>query len=263
MILTKNENNRAGVFIPCGILRNHISSQTPALSHTVYIYRNIENPDMVYIGKTSMGLKKRDGLHLKSKTSIPFDGFYRKHPSKYSLSILKSCNSDQEAIAWEKIMIAQFNSIWPNGYNFMPGGSGGPGVWANMSEEKKKQFAIGKSKWAKEFMNRPGIKKILSESSKRYANLPEVKIARSDRMIGDKNPNRDGIYGGIKFRKDKTLSEITKQKIRESKLGSKNPNYANHKPWTQTRWDAQEKWRADKFQQLLDERNNIEKIKEV
>lgn len=229
------------------------------MSHKVYMYVDIEKPSMVYIGKTSLELHKRDSLHLKAKTNIPFDGFYRKHPENFYLMLISEHETDGGASRKEIELINEFNSLWPNGYNFMPGGSGGPSVWEKMSEDKKIKFANGKSEWAKEFMNRPEMKRRLSETSRRYSMLPEVRRARSERMRGDRNPNKNGIYGGGQYRKNKKLSDSAKKKLSESRRGENNPNYGNHRPWPAARWAAQERLREQKFQRLLDKRNDITK----
>lgn len=108
----------------------------------VYGYQDQEKPTMWYIGKTNRRIDKRDSEHRRRKESI-FDNHYKKYPHRFSLHILKNCQSREEATAWEIVMIGQFDSMWPNGYNLTTGGEGGF-VVSDLTREKQSEMRIGK-----------------------------------------------------------------------------------------------------------------------
>jgi len=148
----------------------------------VYGYQNIIEPHRWYIGKTSRGLSERDRGHRKRK--LIFDRYYSSHPERFVLVKLKSCQSKEEMNAWERIMIAQFNSI-ENGYNFTAGGTGGD-TFSNQPEWKKVEIR----------------EKLSGENSP--AKRPEVRAKMSMLRKGKKQPNRKH-YGGANHHSSKEI----------------------------------------------------------
>lgn len=71
----------------------------------------------VYIGQTRVSLLIRHNQHLRGQQRI--DCLLRLHP--YTLSIIFTCPIE-ELDMMEKIFIKEYNSIYPNGYNFTEGG---------------------------------------------------------------------------------------------------------------------------------------------
>lgn len=94
----------------------------------IYLIRNKLN-NKVYIGQTIYTKEKRFKQHIniankEKKYNHPFYNSIRKNGvENFDLSLLKSCETLDELNFWEEKLISDNNSLYPNGYNLLPGGN--------------------------------------------------------------------------------------------------------------------------------------------
>lgn len=161
--------------------------------YTVYLRRNTIN-GRCYVGQTK-AFKKREWQwkNLKRHYNKYIDVDRELHGlDKFTVEVLAEADSRDEAFELEKRFIAEYNSVWPNGYNISTGGGGGSGV--KRSEETKQKMSE-----AKKGENHPMYGKHHSEEHKQ-------KI--SDALKAENNP----MYG-------KHHSDEAKQKMSDAKKG--------------------------------------------
>lgn len=202
----------------------------------IYIIRNEIN-NKVYIGK-SENLKQRIKRHITTlfngtNRNKHLQAAFEKYGSEnFDVSLLQILNKDDDINEREKYWINYFNATDKRfGYNKTKGGDGGNSYVDSMTEEEKKNHyekmskikrGIGNPIYKKHCYTNGKILKYISdeeiseyESMGWYKGVPEC-IKEKERIanIGEKN----GFYG-------KKHTEISKQKISESRQGSKNWNY--------------------------------------
>ena len=90
-----------------------------------------------YIGKSVYSAKHRKKFHKNNKSeSIVLAKAIRKYGwDKFVITVLYQGTSDREICMVERAMIAQYGTLFPNGYNMTIGGDGHAGY--RMSQEQK------------------------------------------------------------------------------------------------------------------------------
>jgi group I intron endonuclease len=147
----------------------------------------------VYIGQTTVDLKKRRSHHENTQVRYYFHRAIKKHgKDNFNWQILEHCDSKEEMDDMEFHYIKQYNSL-NNGYNLTLGGEGSVG-W-RPSVETKQKISKTKKGTLTGFKN-PFYGKKHSEKTKR-------KMSRNHADFSGKN---HPMYG-------KTLSQETKDKI--------------------------------------------------
>ena len=106
--------------------------------YTVYMYTNIQN-GKIYIGRTKNTLEQRaqtNGCNYKNCTDF-YKAIQEYGWESFQPTILKECETVQEANQWEKYYIQEYDSMNPNiGYNIEHGGNDGP-----QSEKTRKKIS--------------------------------------------------------------------------------------------------------------------------
>ena len=81
----------------------------------------------IYIGQTTRRLKTRWNGHISksySKTGSPLHAAIKKYKKEnFTIEIIKHCSSRGELNMEEIRLIKEHNSLTPNGYNILKGGS--------------------------------------------------------------------------------------------------------------------------------------------
>ena len=171
----------------------------------VFIYRiYFPESDKCYIGQTN-NLKKRMIDHIKCDKSLISRALFKY--DVWKISVLHTCKSRDEANRVEIEEIRNFDSVTPNGYNITRGGNGCSGF--EHSEESKAKMSmthIGAGHTV-ETRNR------ISESTVGYEKTAEHCENLSYALKGNKN------------RLGREHSDDTIAKMRESKLGDRNPMF--------------------------------------
>jgi len=107
----------------------------------------------IYIGQTTRRLKTRWNGHISksySKTGSPLHAAIKKYKKEnFTIEIIKKCYSREELNEEEIRLIQEYNSLAPNGYNIMKGGS-----YNITRKEKKKQSAEHTQKIREKFLLR-------------------------------------------------------------------------------------------------------------
>lgn len=92
----------------------------------IYKIENLTN-GKIYIGQ-SIEIEKRWQKHLTAQDDFYIHKALRKYgKTNFSFQILEECNQE-ELDNKEKYWIDYYNSLTPNGYNMIPGGSNGMGL---------------------------------------------------------------------------------------------------------------------------------------
>jgi len=105
----------------------------------IYKAENLIN-GKVYIGKTGYKLSQRRWGHFNSAKKGGKSAFYsaiRKYgEEKFEFSVLEKCDEKDDMNEIEKLYIAHYNTMVPNGYNLTVGGDGQIRGWKNPSKSK-------------------------------------------------------------------------------------------------------------------------------
>ena len=108
----------------------------------IYLRRNLIN-GKCYVGQTCNFKQRNNDWRRLNKC-------YSKHIDvdrelygldKFTVEILAEADSRDEAFELEKRFIADYNSVWPNGYNISTGGYSNSGVHNKHSEETKQKIS--------------------------------------------------------------------------------------------------------------------------
>lgn len=184
----------------------------------MYIYKitNLCN-GMVYIGQTSVSVKKRflQHCHRRKNPNSYIDRAIQKYGKEnFTVELIDSATSADELNEKEIYWIKQYDCVFPKGYNLTFGGSGM--LAAGVTKEKMRQAKLGKPS---------GRKRIPLTAAHRAA----LSKGHAD-FHGEKSPS----YG-------KPLSAETKAKISQSLkgrfVGEKNPSFGHKKtPEEIERW---------------------------
>ena len=98
----------------------------------------------IYVGQTTQSLKQRFGQHARAKSYI--GNAIRKYGREnFVCEIIEECTTLEELDERERFWIAEFDCIYPKGYNRTPGGDsvrgGSPALNAKRSAAMKKVWA--------------------------------------------------------------------------------------------------------------------------
>lgn len=90
------------------------------------IYRVISPSGKSYFGKTNNLIlrKKSHILKVKNGSKLPFHNAIRKYGGNMSWNIFRDNLTEQQAFELESVLIRQYNTFVPNGYNATMGGGG-------------------------------------------------------------------------------------------------------------------------------------------
>lgn len=90
----------------------------------IYKYTN-KITGQCYIGQTSMEVHQRAGKNGSKYRSAPFHNAIQQYGwNSFEQSVLKLCDTQEEADYYEKLFIEKYNTLVPNGYNILSGGKG-------------------------------------------------------------------------------------------------------------------------------------------
>jgi len=143
--------------------------------------------DKSYIGQTTKKLSKRIYNHQKSKRNLPFYNAISKYGIKnFTWEVLEKCDNQKQLNEMEFHYIKQYNTLSPNGYNLTQG--------------------FGNTTTGYKF-----TKQQLEKRSKMMIGKNNPNYGNGDKISGDKNPAK--------------RPEV-REKIRQSKLGKKRPDFA-------------------------------------
>jgi group I intron endonuclease len=187
----------------------------------MYIYKttNLIN-NKVYIGKSE---KEFDGTYYGS--GIILQKAIKKYgKSNFIVDIIENCNNITELNTREKYWIKYYSS---NSYNLAEGGTGGNTI-KHFSDKRLREYKL---KLSKVHMGH-----VVTDETRK-----KLRKANKGRLMGDreaqaktiqdmwKDPN--SVYNSDEYRNNlsragklREWSDETKEKIRQSKLGSKNPS---------------------------------------
>ena len=116
--------------------------------YEIYIITNAINGKQ-YVGLTKQGIARRFYEHMNNKqnhVSALGNAVARYGKDSFLIETVANCETLDEAYRLERMGIAYFNTLSPNGYNIHIGGTGG-----KMTEEMKKKISESKKgKYTKE-----------------------------------------------------------------------------------------------------------------
>jgi group I intron endonuclease len=99
--------------------------------------------DKLYFGQTTGKVSVRWNSHIANKSCKALCGAIEKYGKEnFKIEIILRCNNKEELDARESFCIRIFNSLAPNGYNLLTGGSNGK----HHEDTKKKMSALKKGK---------------------------------------------------------------------------------------------------------------------
>jgi len=128
----------------------------------------------IYIGQTTRRLKTRWNGHISksySKTGSPLHAAIKKYKKEnFTIEIIKRCSSREELNIEEVRLIQEHNSLAPNGYNVLKGGSYHP-----IKKNRKKQSPEHTQKIREKFLERKEMMRAFS-SKEWVAVSPEQEI---------------------------------------------------------------------------------------
>ena len=202
------------------------SCNTISEAYQVYLVTNSLN-NMRYVGRTCRSLRERLSEHIRAARR---GSTYRIHRAireygadNFVIQILEDDIPSRLIHAREKHWIAAFNTL-KEGYNSISGGGG----------------ALGSIRYERRKIRNPNERRIPWNKGKRLSPHPlEMRQRISMKLRGRRSP--------MKGRK---MTEATRQKMRESRLGALNPAYGRKRP------DLAER---NKIPQVWLRRNGIEK----
>ena len=180
--------------------------------------------NMGYVGQTTNTLNGRwkghryNALRPESKAGQwEFPKAIREHgESSFVGRIICECETPEELDSAEQRSIVEFNTMWPNGYNMLPGGSGKDVQTRHLISERTRE---GMTKLDHTWKNRqrlamldPEVRRKISERTADAMKRPEVK-AKLDAFTDDPEYRRrmsEKLMGH-------SVSEETRRKIREKR----------------------------------------------
>jgi group I intron endonuclease len=216
----------------------------------VYRARNIIN-NKVYIGQTIRNLSERRRSHELSINWKSHKTYFRSALVKYGKNnfkwkIIDTACSRNELDRKEYYWINKYKSnIKKYGYNLKEGG----GSTEKYSKESKKKMSLSHIGLDNHQTGRKHTKKELIKMSENRKGVKESKIWRENIGKGNKGKIRTSEHIE-KYRKAKSfVSKETREKLRQCNLGKhptdetilKISNTKKGIPWTQARWDAENK----------------------
>lgn len=178
----------------------------------IYLIKNKKNNKM-YIGQTTKTKEERYTQHIniainEPKYNHPFYNSIRKYgQSNFELLQLKSCNSLSELNFWEEYFIKEYNSLFPAGYNLLPGGNNRTQNEFTKNKIRETMLLISKTE---DFRNRclaPLIRYVKSDGGKNKLRELAIKEWNSEEYINKQKEARKDMYSDSW--RDK-ISETTK-----------------------------------------------------
>lgn len=212
-------------------------ARLPLLYGRIYLIRNLIT-GKVYVGKTRRLLDHRWKEHLR-QMRVGRNALYkamRKHGAasfcieEIEVTFATTKHAlDKKLNILEQACIQTHNSVSPNGYNLTLGGDGGETSSRN-AYIRKYGFRRGAQEWEIERVLRSN--RVSGENNPFWGktHTPEVRRLLSSKLRGrkysDKYTNPEHVKNlRRQARLGSSLSDTTKNKIRETKLQEKNPQY--------------------------------------
>ena len=191
--------------------------------HFGVIYKAINKINgKVYIGQTTVDLKKRKSHHENTQVRYYFHRAIKKHgKGNFNWQILEHCDSKEEMDEMEFHYIMQYNSL-NNGYNLTLGGEGSSG-WHPSAETRQKISMSKKGKRVGQENSFYGKKH--TEKTKRKMRGKRASISGENhylygKHLSQKTKNKIGVSSkGRNVGRKHTSSAI--EKIRKAHLGKK------------------------------------------
>lgn len=178
----------------------------------VYLITNKLN-NKKYIGCTTKGYLQRFEAHLEKSRQKGKKEAIHKAMAKYGthnfeVSLIESCQTNEEMFALEKKWIEHYKSFGSEGYNLTVGGEGTMGHTMSQSQKNRLRSL------------RTGTKH--TEESKR-----KMSLARRGKSFSDshKKALSKAQLGSKNHRWGKVMSDEQKQKLREDNTGQRNRFY--------------------------------------
>lgn len=215
-----------------------IAAETTTTTETLksidkaYIYKitNTIN-NKIYIGETTKKdpIKRWQGhlyaIHQGKGCPLLRTAIQKHGKENFTFEVIREC-STEERYDLEKQLIAEYNSLVPNGYNAIEGGIGGGFKGKKHSEETKKKmskatsesYASMSDEWKKEFRQKL-LDRQVKYSSRTMSDESKEKLRQRIRnlRLGTKHSEetRAKISNSLKTM-NPTLKEETRKKISES-----------------------------------------------
>lgn len=136
----------------------------------------------VYIGYTKKAVDERfknhiDNARWKRKTAL-CDAIRVYGNDKFSVELIMECESHAQACKHEARLIAELNSMLPNGYNMTRGGDGVPVPIEIMRAAGEKRRGLKTEKMLAYYERKRGVKQTVEHATKRA--LTQIGKKRSD-----------------------------------------------------------------------------------
>lgn len=154
---------------------------------------------MGYVGQTVNTLSgrwkghRRNADHPETQAGQwEFPKAIREHGGEaFAGRIICKCNTPEELDVAENKWVAELNTLWPHGYNMLPGGSGKDEQTRRLiSERTKAAMSKGDQTWKerqREAMSRHEVKQKISERTLIAMNKPEMKARMTAIMASDEH----------------------------------------------------------------------------
>ena len=193
---------------------------------TIYLHKN-KTTGKCYVGQTCKKLESRwgkDGSNYTKNNNLKFYNAIQKYGwNDFEHYILATCNNLEEAYELEQYYINEFDT-YKNGYNSTMGGAGSKGkVLSLEAKERISKSHKGKPTWLSYLPKekRPFYGKHHTEETKK-------KIGNANRGRVISQEGRERMRLAKLGKKGQKRTEKTKTKLRNQKLGNKNPMYGKH-----------------------------------
>lgn len=202
--------------------------------YKVYKISCAENGKL-YIGYTGKTIEERLNAHLLNarwrKQTALYDAIRAYGNDAFSVELLAECETHEQACAEEIRLVAELNSMLPNGYNMTRGGDGVPVPIEVHKEAGRRKRGVVTEKMRAHFNSRRGVK-----------HSPEHIAKCVARRIGSKR-SEETRRRMSEAQKGRTNSEEALKKISKALKG---------RPWTQAQRDARIKSKAIREAQKME-----------
>lgn len=191
------------------------------MAYGIIYHWHCTKTNMGYVGQTVNTLSGRWKGHRYAATrpqsqagQWEFPKAIREHGvDSFVGRVICECETPEELDAAELKWVTELNTLWPNGYNMLPGGSGKDALTRQLiSERTKAGMAKADPSWKdrqREAMSRPEVKQLISERTVAAMHEPERYAAFKEQMS---SPERRAIVSEL------TAAAMRRPEVREKQL---------------------------------------------